>query len=299
MIESRSDKLFRFLSHAIMIILSLAAILPMILLLTSSFTDNDTLILNGYTFFPKEWSLDNYKYILDNGEKIFRAYGVSIALTVCGTLIGTSMTMMMGYALSRPELPGRKFFMVAIIITMLFNGGLVPSYLVYTNTLHVKNTFLGLLLPSLLMSGFNVMLVKSYFTTSVPNEILEAAELDGATEFQKFTHVALPMGIPIIATIALFTAMGYWNDWNNGYVYISTNTDLYSIQNLLNRMQQNMQFLIQNSTNIASANSEINALPTEGIRMAISVLGILPVLIVYPWMQKYFIKGINVGGIKG
>lgn len=299
MIESRSDKLFRFFSHAIMIILSLAAILPMILLLTSSFTDNDTLILNGYTFFPKEWSLDNYKYILDNGEKIFRAYGVSIALTVCGTLIGTSMTMMMGYALSRPELPGRKFFMVAIIITMLFNGGLVPSYLVYTNTLHVKNTFLGLLLPSLLMSGFNVMLVKSYFTTSVPNEILEAAELDGATEFQKFTHVALPMGIPIIATIALFTAMGYWNDWNNGYVYISTNTDLYSIQNLLNRMQQNMQFLIQNSTNIASANSEINALPTEGIRMAISVLGILPVLIVYPWMQKFFIKGINVGGIKG
>lgn len=297
MVESRSDKTFKILSHIFMTILSIMAVMPIILLITSSLTDNNTLLVNGYSFFPEQWSLENYRYIFENGSKILRAYGVSIALTVCGTVLGTAITLLLGYGLSKQDLPGRKVISFILIITLLFNGGLVPTYMVYTNILHVKNTFWGLLLPSLLMNGFNVMLVKSYFVTSVPNEILEAAEIDGANELQKFIKIAFPMVVPIVATIALFTGMGYWNDWNNGYVYISTRTELYSVQNLLNRMQENLQFIL-NNTGLSSAGA-LEEIPSEGVRMAISVIGILPVMIAYPWMQRFFIKGINLGAVKG
>lgn len=298
MVESHSDKTFKLISHVLMILLSLLAILPMLLLVTSSLTSNQTLLADGYSFFPKQWSLESYIYILNNSAKIFKAYGVSIVLTVVGTVLGTSMTLLMGYGLARKDLPGRGVILVLVVITMLFNGGLVPTYIVYTNILHVKNTFAGLLLPGLLMSGFNIMLVKSYFTTSIPYEIMEAAEIDGANEFKKFSRIALPMAVPIIATIGMFIGMAYWNDWNNGYVYLSTNTDLYSIQNLLNRMQQNLQFLIQNAATMGTSQGAAD-IPSEGVRMAISVLGILPVLIVYPWVQRFFVKGISLGGVKG
>ncbi len=294
--KSGSDKAFNTFSHILMMTFAILCILPLLLLLTSSFTDNNTLLNYGYSFFPKKWSLSNYGYILQNSQKIFSAYGVSILLTVVGTTLGTLITVMLGYGVSRSEIPGRKIISFLLIFTMLFNGGLVPTYLVYTNILHVKNTFWGLLLPGLLMNGFNVMLVKSYFKTAVPAEIFEAAEIDGASEFRKFSSIALPLAVPIIATIALFIGMGYWNDWNNGYVYISTKTNLYSIQNLLNRMQQNLQFIIQNGASSGASTSDI---PSEGIRMAISVLGIVPVMIVYPWMQRFFIKGITLGGVKG
>ncbi|HHV10801.1 MAG TPA: carbohydrate ABC transporter permease [Clostridiales bacterium] len=296
--KSHSEKAFRIFSHIFLIILSILAVVPMILLLTSSFTDNTTLIRNGYSFFPAKWSIENYRYILINGSKIFKAYGVSITLTAAGTLLGTTMTMLLGYGLSKTDLPGRKVITFLLVFTLLFNGGLVPTYMVYTNILHVKNTFFGLLLPNLLMNGFNVMLVKSYFFTGVPNEILEAAEIDGANEVLKFTRIALPMAVPIIATIALFTGMAYWNDWNNGYVYISTKTDLFSIQNLLNRMQQNLQFLLSNKS-LSGASQGAVDIPSEGIRMAISVIGMIPVLLVYPWIQRFFIKGITLGGVKG
>ncbi len=298
MVESHSDKTFKLVSHLLMIVLSLLAVLPIILLVTSSLTSNQILVENGYSFFPKQWSLESYMYILNNSAKIFRAYGVSIVLTVLGTVTGTAMTLLMGYGLARRELPGRRIILILVVVTLLFNGGLVPTYIVYTNILHVKNTFAGLLLPGLLMSGFNIMLVKSYFTTSIPYEIMEAAEIDGANEFKKFSRIALPMAVPIIATIGMFVGMAYWNDWNNGYVYISTNTDLYSIQNLLNRMQQNLQFLVQNASTISTSQGAAQ-IPSEGVRMAISVIGILPVILVYPWVQRFFIKGISLGGVKG
>lgn len=283
-------------SHLIMIVGALMAVLPMILLLTSSLTDNNMLIANGYTFLPKKLTFDNYTYIFTNSNKVLRAYGVSALLTVCGTSLGIAITLLIGYGLSRPGLPGRGFLVIFVVITMLFNGGLVPTYINYTNVFHVKNTFWGLLIPSLVTNGFYVMLVKSYFTTSVPNEILEAAEIDGTGEVGKFFWISAPMALPILATVGLFIGIGYWNDWNNGYIYISTNTDLYSIQNLLNRMQLNLEFLMQNAQNI---NADAGVVPTEGIRMAIALLGVLPVLIVYPFIQKFFVKGITLGGVKG
>lgn len=298
MIEGRSDRIFKVMSHIVMVLVSLAAVLPILLLAASSLTENAILLKNGYSYFPEKWTLANYKYILENSDKIFKAYSISIVLTVTGTTLGTAITVLLGYGLSRPNLPGKSVLMIFVVVTMLFNGGLVPTYMNYSNTFHLKNTFLGLLIPGLLMNGFHVMLVKSYFTVSVPQEIMDAAEIDGASEFRKFSKVALPLAVPIIATIALFVGIAYWNDWNNGYIYLSTNTDLYSIQNLLNRMQQNLQFITQNASTM-SIGTAAKDIPSEGVRMAISVLGVLPILIVYPFVQRFFIKGITLGGVKG
>ena len=206
---------------------------------------------------------------------------------------------MLSYVISRKGLPGRGVITFLVVFTMLFNGGLVPTYMVYAKIFNVKNTFMALLVPGVLMNGFNIMLMKSYFCTNIPDEILDAAYIDGATEFQAFYKVALPLAKPIVATIALFVGIAYWNDWMNGYIYITKNTDLYSVQNLLNRMMQNIQYLSQNSSNIQQAGVGLNAIPTASVRMAMATVGVLPILVVYPFVQKYFVKGITLGGVKG
>ena len=163
----------------------------------------------------------------------------------------------------------------------------------------MKDTIWGLLVPGLMMNAFNVLLMKSYFTASVPDEILEAAYIDGAGEVRTMCSVALPMAKPIIATIAMFAGLGYWNDWNNGYIYIVKHTELFTIQNLLNRLMQNIQALAQNSSNLSSAQQGLAQIPSTTVRMAMATLGILPVIIVYPFIQKNFVKGITLGGVKG
>ena len=178
-----------------MIILSLLAIVPFALLVISSFTDNSTLIANGYSFLPEKWSTYAYEYIFKTGNSIVHAYGVSISLTAAGTAISLSITTLLAYALSKTDLPGRRIMLFMVVFTMLFNGGLVPTYIVYTNVLNVKNTFWALLIPGLLMNGFNVMLMKSYFCSSLPGEILDAAYIDGAGEFQTFASIAVPLSV--------------------------------------------------------------------------------------------------------
>lgn len=295
----REDKIFQTVGHIIMTILTFCAIVPIALLVISSFTDNDTLIRNGYSFFPEKISFYAYEYIFKTGNAVPKAYVVSIILTVVGTSLSLVITTMLAYAISKKYLPGRGILSFLIFFTLLFNGGLVPTYMNYTNVFNIKNTFYALLIPGLLMNGFNVMLMKSYFVTGVPDEILEAAKIDGAGEFMSFMKIALPLSKPIVATIGLFTGINYWNDWMNGYVYITRRTDLYSIQNLLNRMIQNIQFLSQNSDNISNANVGLASIPSVSVRMAMAVIGILPIVIVYPFVQNNFVKGITLGGVKG
>ncbi len=295
----REDRIFQTIGHIVMIIMTLCAIVPIVLLFISSITDNDTLIRNGYSFFPEKLSLFAYQYVFKTGNAVPRAYMISFVLTICGTSISLVITTMLAYTLSKKKLPGRNILTFLIFFTMLFNGGLVPTYMNYTNVFNIKNTFAGLLVPMLLMNGFNVLLMKSYFVTGVPEEILEAAVIDGASEFKTFIHIALPLAKPIVATIGLFTAIFYWNDWMNGYVYLTRRTDLYSIQNLLNRMIQNIQFLTQNSDNISDANVGLASIPSVSVRMAMAVLGILPIIVVYPFVQNNFVKGITLGGVKG
>ena len=282
-----------------MIILSLLAIVPFALLVISSFTDNSTLIANGYSFLPEKWSTYAYEYIFKTGNSIVHAYGVSISLTAAGTAISLSITTLLAYALSKTDLPGRRIMLFMVVFTMLFNGGLVPTYIVYTNILNVKNTFWALLIPGLLMNGFNVMLMKSYFCSSLPGEILDAAYIDGAGEFQTFASIAVPLSKPIIATIGLFNGIAYWNDWMNGYIYLTKRTDLYSVQNLLNRMMQNIQYLSQNSAHIQDASVGLASIPSVSVRMAMATVGVLPILIIYPFVQGNFVKGITLGGVKG
>jgi len=295
----KSERRFQVFGHTVMTIITLCAILPLLLLLISSFTDNDVLIRNGYSFFPEKFSAYAYEYIFTSGDSVVHAYGISILLTIVGTAVGLTITTLLGYALSKSFLPGRGIITFLVFFTMLFNGGLVPTYINYSNVFGIKNTFWALMVPSLMMNAFNVLMVKSYFVSSIPDALLEAAYIDGATETRAFVQIALPLAKPIVATIGLFIGIGYWNDWMNGYIYLTKRTDLYSIQNLLNRMIQNIQFLMQNSSTISNANQGLASIPSVSVRMAMAVVGVLPIVIVYPFIQNNFVKGITLGGVKG
>lgn len=298
--KTREDKIYNFFGHLIMTILTLLAIIPILLMFISSMTDNSTLLQNGYSFFPKKWSFYAYEWIFSaSSSMVLKAFGMSIVLTVTGVVLNLMLTTCLAYGLSKKGLPGRNILTFLVFFTMLFNGGLVPTYINYTTLFHIKDTFWGLLVPSLLMSPFNVLLMKSYFVTGVPDEILEAAYIDGASEFQTMWKIAIPLSKPIITTIAMFSGIAYWNDWNNGYIYLIKRTDLYSIQNLLNRMMQNIQALTQNASNVANAGEGLAQIPAGTVRMAMAALGILPIIIVYPFIQKNFVKGITLGGVKG
>lgn len=298
--KTKESKMYDMMGHLIMTILSLLAIIPIILMVISSVTDNASLIQNGYSFFPKKWSLYAYEWIFQsNSAVVLRAYGMSFLLTAVGVTVSLMITTLLAYGLSKKDLPFRGLLTFLVFFTMLFNGGLVSTYINYTNVFHIKDTFAGLLVPGLLMNAFNVLLMKSYFVTSVPDEILEAAYIDGAGEFKTMYSIALPMAKPIIATIGMFVGIAYWNDWNNGFIYLVKNTDLYSIQNLLNRLMQNIQALTQNASSVSNATQGLAQIPTATVRMSLATLGILPIVVIYPFIQKNFVKGITLGGVKG
>lgn len=291
---TKSEKRFQIVINIIMTVLTVITAIPFLLLLSASLTANQSIIVDGYSLIPGEFSLEGYAYIWTQRAQIFRAYGVTILVTLIGVLIGLSMTMLYGYALSRPQFPGKKFFSFYLFFTMLFNGGLVPTYILYTRTLHVKNTIWGLILPGLLMGAFNVILVRSFIQSTVPEALVEAAEIDGAGQFQTFFKIVLPISKPIVATVGLFIGVGYWNSWQNGLYYITDNT-LYSIQQLLYAMMKNIEYL---ASNAVGSMSNVG-LPTSTLRMAIAMVGLLPILIIYPFIQKYFVKGIAIGAVKG
>ena len=298
--KTREDKVFQALGHTLMTVLSLSAVIPVILMIISSLTDNEALLQNGYSFFPSQWSLYAYQWVFDsNGTVVMRAYGISVLLTAVGTALSLLMTTPLAYGLYKPKLRWRGALTFFVLFTMLFNGGLVPTYINYTSVFGVKDTFYGLLVPSLLMNAFNVLLMKSYFVAGVPNEILEAANIDGASEMRTMVSVAIPMAKPMIATIAMFVGIAYWNDWNNGFIYLLKRTDLFSIQNLLNRLMQNIQMLATNSQQVSNAGEGLAKIPQATVRMAMATLGILPIMVVYPMIQKNFVKGITLGGVKG
>lgn len=291
---TKSEKRFQIVINVIMTVLTVITAIPFLLLLSASLTANQSIIVDGYSLIPGEFSLEGYAYIWMQRTQIFRAYGVTILVTLIGVLIGLSMTMLYGYALSRPQFPGKKFFSFYLFFTMLFNGGLVPTYILYTRTLHVKNTIWGLILPGLLMGAFNVILVRSFIQSTVPEALVEAAEIDGAGQFQTFFKIVLPISKPIVATVGLFIGVGYWNSWQNGLYYITDNT-LYSIQQLLYAMMKNIEYL---ASNAVGSMSNVG-LPTSTLRMAIAMVGLLPILVIYPFIQKYFVKGIAIGAVKG
>lgn len=281
-------------SHIAMLLFAAFCIIPFILLISASFTDQNAIIANGYSFIPSTFSTDAYRYLFERGSDIARAYGVTVFITVVGTLIGLTITVLLAYPLSRSETPHRNPIMFIVFFTMLFNGGLVPSYLVYTQLFDLKNTIWALIVPGLLMNGFYVMLMRTFFQ-SLPNALIESAQLDGAGEYRTLWSIVIPLSTPVLATIGLFLTIMYWNDWQNGMIYI-TDPQYFSIQNLLNRIMQDIQFISSNmSSNTGDA---MQKMPTDSVKMAIAVIGVLPILLAYPFFQKYFIKGIMIGAVK-
>ena len=295
-LRTKSDIRWGIAGNIVLTILSLLAFLPFWLLIAASFTEEHTAVKMGYKFFPSELSLAAYQYIFKEWAQIGRAYGVTLIVTLLGTVISVFIIMMASYALTQKDIPGIKLVSFLIIFTMLFNGGIVPTYLVYNNILHVKNTIFGLLLPNLLCSGFNIILVRSYIQSNIPSALMEAAEIDGAGQFTIFRQIIMPLSKPIIATIGLLNGVAYWNDWTNGLYYI-TDSRLYSIQQLLNEINNNITYLSSNASAISGIDT--SSLPSNTVRMAIAVVAILPILCLYPFFQKYFSKGITLGAVKG
>lgn len=282
-------------AHTVLILMVLFCIVPFVFLVSSSLTSEDALIKYGYNFWPKEFSAEAYAYIMTDAGRIFRAYGLTILTTVIGVVLGLSITTMYAYVISRKDFPLRGILAFMIFFTMLFNGGLVPTYLLYTTVWGIKNTIWGQIIPALLMNGFFVMIMRAYFSNNLPLEILESARVDGAGEFYSFIKIVLPLSTPILATVGLFIAVNYWNDWYNGLIYINE-AELFTMQNFLNRLMQDSKMMATLGDSGAGVTTQT---PTSAMRMAIAVIAIIPILVAYPFFQRYFIKGIAIGGVKG
>ncbi len=290
--KRRKKNRFLVLSHVVLIFLSICLAAPFLLLIISSFTEESMAVKYGYSFFPKGWSLDAYRYIMGNLPLFGKAYLITILVTVTGVIAGLLIASLMAYTLSRKGLPGGRLLMYYVIFTMLFNGGLVATYINYVQVFHIKNTYLALLAPNLLCNAFSIVMLKNYFQFSIPGDLGEAAQIDGASELGIFFKVVLPLSKPILATVALIVGLAYWNDWQNGLYYLD-DTAMHGIQNVLNDMNSNAKYLMQ------FAGGRGASIPTTTVRMAIAVVGILPVLVVYPFFQEYFAKGITAGAVKG
>ncbi len=289
---------WQIISHSVMIFFSVLVVLPFLLLLIGSFTDNQWATVNGFSYFPGKLSLAAYQYIATSWSTIGRGYVMTVIVTVMGTALSMSVTAMFAYALSDRDLPFGKILNFMCVFTMLFNGGIVSSYFCWTQIFHIRDTIWALIIPNLMMNAFNVILVKNYFTFSVPASLVEAARIDGAGEIKIFGSVVLPLSKPILATIGLMTGLSYWNDWTNGLYYLTQRdgSKFYTIQLIMNQINENISFLSKNASQMAGVN--VGTLPSTTVRMAIAVVGVLPILVVYPFLQKYFVKGITMGAVK-
>lgn len=297
MIKSRENIRIQAIANIVCTIFAILAILPFILLIDASFTDNDWATANGFSYFPGKLSLEAYRYIAVQWSTIGHAYLMTIVVTVIGTAASIFITMLFAYAISQNDVPGMKFLSFFTVFTMLFNGGLVATYYSYVNLFHIRNTIWALIVPGLLMNAFNVILVRNYMKSSIPYSLIEAARLDGASETQIFFRIVFPLSVPIVATIGLMTGLGYWNDWQNGLYYLTERggSQYYTIQIVLNNINENIQVLLRSQSALGGASVKM---PSTTVRMAIAVIGILPIMIAYPFFQKYFVKGITLGGVK-
>lgn len=296
--KSKSERWFSRIGCVVLGTYTIIAMLPLVLLVVSSFSSEASIIKKGYALIPSGWSLDAYRYILGSGGQILKAYGMSILVTAVGTLAGLSITIMFAYTLSRKDLPGVKIFSFAVFFSMMFHGGLVPNYLMWTTVFHIKNTFWAQLIPTLLMDGFYVFVARTFITKNIPRELIDAAAIDGASEFRTFFSIVVPLCKPVATTVGLFIGINYWNNWTNGLYYVNK-SEYYNIQNVLTTMINNMEYLQRNATAAAKLSGAIASAPSTTVRMAMAVIGLLPVMIIYPMINKYLAKGILAGSLKG
>lgn len=285
------------LFNAILTVLSLLSLIPFVFVIIISLTDEESLAMNGYRFIPEKWSLHAYQYIIEAGESIIRSYGVTIFVTVVGTLLGLFLIGTYAYALSRKTYAFKSFFTKVITIPMLFSGGMIANYLIITKVLMLKDSVWALILP-LAMNSFNIIVMRTFFKTSIPDSVVESAKIDGASEWRLFFQIVIPMALPGLATIGLFLTLGYWNDWFNAMMYID-NQDWIPLQYLLIKIESSIDFLANNKAMMGVEGIQAAAnMPKETIKMAIVVISTLPIIFAYPFFQRYFVNGLTIGAVK-
>lgn len=291
--KSTSTKVFFAICYTFVIIMTLTCLLPFVLLVSGSFTSEQAIRFSGYGLLPKEFTTTAYELIFKNPLTILHAYGVSILITVVGTIIGLLLNAMTAYVISRQDFKYRNVLSFFFYFTTLFNGGMISTYIFYIQYLHLKNSLWALILPGM----FNVfyLLIMRSFVSTIPVALIESSKIDGAGEYRIFFQIILPLLKSGMATIGLFLALGYWNDWYNAMLYINTDTK-YPLQYMLYNLLQQTQALVR----IASqAGIPVQNLPSNSLKMAMAVVATGPIILIYPFVQKYFVKGITIGSVKG
>ena len=297
---NRISPMSNFLFNALFVTLALMCFLPIIFIAIISLTDNNVIRTQGYQLWltAETISADAYTYLWSQRQTILHALWVSIYVTAIGTCIGVALTTVMGYVLSRTEHKLNNFLTILVFIPMVFGGGMAASYVVTSQVLHLKDSMWVLILP-LAVSSWNVTISRTFFRSTIPDSIIESAKIDGASQMTIFTQIVLPISKPVLATIGLFLAFGYWNDWFQAQLYISSD-ELRSLQSMLNQIQNNVDYLTKNPTAMLTSTSELKKnMPQESVRMAIAFVVAVPIACVYPFFQKYFISGLTVGAVKG
>jgi putative aldouronate transport system permease protein len=286
------------LFNILMIALCLACVIPLLLVLAISLSPENSLREFGYQLLPKGLSFEGYAYLFKQRATIFPAMGISVFVTACGTSLGVVLNSLLGYVLSRREYKLQKFYVWFVFIPMIFNGGLVASYFIVAQFLHLRDTIWVLIVP-LAVSSFNVILCKTFFRSTIPDSLLESARIDGANQLTIFFRIVFPLSLPVLATIGLFMSFGYWNDWFTAMLYIDT-PGLYSLQAYLNRLLADINYLAQNAALLGMSQAQLLAsMPKEAARMAIVVVAVLPIACAYPFFQRYFVSGLTIGAVKG
>ena len=284
--------------HIILGLFAACCILPFIFVVVISFSAESSIKTIGYSFVPAQWSLEAYRQVFKLGDQLWLSYFNSFFITIVGTVVSVAVCVLYAYPLFRKDFKLRGFFTFFSFFTMIFGGGLIPTYIVCKNLLGMSNNYAALIVP-MLVNPFNIIVMRTFFQTSVPFDLIEAATIDGSGEYSTLTRVILPIVKPGIATVALPTALAYWNEWFLCLLYI-TDRHLYPLQYLLMEMQRNAEFISRNSSVMGAASAEaVRNLPNQTMRMAVVVFIVLPIACAYPFFQRYVVAGLTIGSVKG
>lgn len=286
--------LLQMIGYVALTLLAVFCLFPFILVISSSLTEESKIIEDGFQIIPTAFSLEAYGILFEYPQEMLKAYGVTITVTLLGTLFGLYLTSMTAYVLARKDFKWRSHFSFFFFFTTLFSGGLVPWYLLIVNYLDLKDTLIVLILP-MLMNVFYIIVMKS-FMSSIPEAIIESAKIDGAGDFQIYMRFVIPLSKPALATIGLFIALGYWNDWYNALLFIS-DADLMPLQYYLYRLLGNMDGM--RKAMMAAGAVVSSDIPTESLKMAMTIVATGPIMIAYPFIQRYFVQGLTIGAVKG
>lgn len=286
------------LINVFFVLFSLSFIVPFLLIISISFTDEQTILSGGYSLIPKMFSLEAYKYVFRSPEQLINSYKVTIFYSIAGTLLSMLVMTLTAYPLSRKNYRYRKPVMFFIFFTMLFSGGLVPSYILITKYLHLGNSIWVYILPYL-ANAWYIIVIRTFFQ-GLPSELVESAKIDGGSELLIFFRIILPLSKPVLATVSLLTLLTRWNDWNTALLYIR-DTNLFSLQYLLQKILREAQFIksMAESSPVAGISMDTSNIPSETVRYAMCIVAAGPMLVIFPFFQKYFAKGLTVGAVKG